>query len=233
MFNLKPLLAMALLFGTFFTKAQSTSAKIEIDSSKNELEELVIPPLDSLFKWAEINSALIKQQEALMEKTDADTRRVKKQWMNAIKFSANIRVGSYGNNTIDQVETGYSYGPFVTFSIYELASNKNLVNVYKAEEKVALFKREQAVFDLKNYITMLYNNLQTHKTILKIRSEALYASYVHVKMAEKEFAEGTITLGELSRVTEIHTKSQTDIELTINDLRTCYMQLEQICNKKF
>lgn len=196
-------------------------------------DELVIPPLDSLYKWAVINSALVKQQEALMEKTNADTRRVKKQWMNSIKFSGNIRAGNYGNSTINQVETGYSYGPYITFSLYELASNKNLVDVFKAEEKVAAYKKEQAVFDLNRYVNILYNNLTTHKNILKIRSEALNTAYVHVKMAEKEFSEGAISLAELSRVTEIYTKAQTEIELTINDLKTNYMQLEQICGKTF
>jgi len=229
MFNLKISILILCLFFGLKASAQSDSALVQPKLS----DELVIPPLDSLYKWAELNSALIKQQEALMEKTNADTRRVKKQWMNAIKFSGNIRAGNYGNNIINQVETGYSYGPYVTFLLYELASNKNLVDVFKAEEKVAAFKKDQAVFDLKRYVAILYNNLNAQKNILKIRSEALNTSYVHVKMAEKEFSEGAISLAELSRVTEIYSKSQTDIELTINDLKNYYMQLEQICGKTF
>jgi outer membrane protein TolC len=229
MFNLKISILILCLFFGLKASAQSDSAFVQPKLS----DELVIPPLDSLYKWAELNSALIKQQEALMEKTNADTRRVKKQWMNAIKFSGNIRAGNYGNNIINQVETGYSYGPNITFSLYELASNKNLVDVFKAEEKVAAFKKDQAVFDLKRYVAILYNNLNTQKNILKIRSEALNTAYVHVKMAEKEFSEGAISLAELSRVTEIYSKSQTDIELTINDLKNYYMQLEQICGKTF
>ena len=229
MFNFKTGLLLIVVLFFFEASAQVDSSSLRT----NKTDELSMPPLDSLYKWAELNSALIKQQEALMEKTNADTRRVKKQWMNAIKFSGNIRAGNYGNNIINQVETGYSYGPFVTFSLYEIASNKNLVDVFKAEEKVAGYKRDQALFDLNRYVTILYNNLNAQKNILKIRSEALNTAFVHVKMAEKEFSEGAISLGELSRVTEIYTKTQTDIELTINDLKTYYMQLEQICGKTF
>jgi len=229
MFKLKTCLVFVSVLLFFQGTAQNDSSSYIM--SKND--ELVIPPLDSLYKWAALNSALVKQQEALMEKTNADTRRVKKQWMNAIKFGGNLRAGNYGNNIINQVETGYSYGPYITFSLYEIASNKNLVDVFKAEEKVAAFKKDQALFDLNRYVTILYNNLQTQKNILKIRSEALNTAYVHVKMAEKEFSEGAISLAELSRVTEIYSRSQTDTELTINDLRTYYMQLEQICGKSF
>jgi outer membrane protein TolC len=229
MYKLKNSFVVILILICFHAGAQ-----VNADSLKtNAPDELIIPPLDSLYKWAESNSSLIKQQEALMEKTNADTRRVKKQWMNSIKFSGNLRSGNYGNSIINQVETGYSYGPNVTFSLYEIVSNKNLVDIFKAEEKMASYKRDQALFDLNRYVTILYNNLHTQKNILKIRSEALNASYVHVKMAEKEFSEGAISLAELSRVTEIYTKSQTDIELTINDLKTYYMQLEQICGKSF
>jgi hypothetical protein len=47
-------------------------------------------------------------------------------------------------------------------------------------------------------------------------------------MAEKEFSEGSVEIGELSRVVEIYTKAQVDYELVINDLKNYYMELEQL-----
>jgi hypothetical protein len=52
-------------------------------------------------------------------------------------------------------------------------------------------------------------------------------------MAEKEFNEGSIQLGELSRVSEIYTKTRADREVTLNDLKNYYMQLQQFCGIKF
>lgn len=203
------------------------------DSIIIDKNDLIVPPLDSLYKWAEAYSFQIKMQEALIEKSVADTKRVQKQWLNAFKLNANFRTGNYGNTTINQVETGYSYGPTLSFSIFEIASQNNLVDVYQAEEKVASMKRMEIIFELRKIVTILNNNIYAQKAILKIRSEAMNAAYVHMKMAEKEFNEGAISIGELSRVSEIYSKAQADLEFTLNDLKNYYMQLEQFCGKSF
>ncbi len=191
-------------------------------------DSIFIPPLDSLFKWAEEISFQIKERDALVQKTQADTKRVKKQWMNAIKIGGTVNSAN-NPNLVNQVETGFTYGPYVSFSLYELASNKNLVDVFKAEQQVAVYKREQIVFETRKHVRILYNSLISKKRILKIKSEGVNAAFVHVLMAEKEFKHGAIQLGELSRVTEIYTKSQTEFEVTLNELRTTYELLQQIC----
>ncbi len=224
------LLYIALLL-PFATLAKPDS--LSTNTQASPIDELIIPPLDSLYKWSEENSASLRMQDALIEKTSADTRRVKKQWLDAFKLNGNIKSGSYGNAVINQVETGYSYGPGISFSLYEIASRRNLVDVYKSEEKIANAKKEEAQFELRRIVTLLHNNARTQKNILKIKSDAVNAAFVHEKMAEKEFQQGAITLGELSRVSEIYTKAQTELELTINDLKNYYMQLEQICGRSF
>ncbi len=213
--------------------AQGQSNDVQAIMSPATGNSLFIPRLDSLYQWAEETSASLKIQDALIEKTGADTKRIKKQWLDAFKFNANMRGGSYGNAVVNQVETGYSFGPSVTFSFYELASRKHLVDVYRAEEKVAGYKKEEAMFELRKWVAILYTNICTQKNILKIKSDALNAAYMHVKMTEKQFNQGAVELGELSRVEEIYTKAQTEQELTINDLRNYYMQLEQLCGRSF
>ena len=232
---MKKLLFIFIIIYSSFSFAQNDTINRIKDNSINKSieDELPVPSLDSLFKWAEEYSPTLKQSDALIEKTGADTKRVKKNWMEAIKFSANLSKGSYGNSVINQLETGYSFGPFIQFSLYNLASNHNLVNVYKAEEKVAFYKKEESKLELHNTIIILYNNVQSQKNIFKIKTEAVNAAYIHQKMAEKEFNNGAIAIGELSRVTEIYTKAQTDAEITINDLKNNYLQLQQICNKIF
>ena len=91
----------------------------------------------------------------------------------------------------------------------------------------------ELLFELRKIVTILHNNIYAQKAILKIRSEAMNAAYVHVKMAEKEFNEGAVSIGEISRVWEIYSKAQADLEFTLNDLRNYYMQLEQFCGKSF
>ena len=60
-------------FSTAF--AQTSLPSLVDDVKKPTIEEvdlLSIPPLDSLYKWAEQTSFIIKQQDALIEKTEAD-----------------------------------------------------------------------------------------------------------------------------------------------------------------
>ena len=191
-------------FSTAF--AQTSLPSLVDDVKKPTIEEvdlLSIPPLDSLYKWAEQTSFIIKQQDALIEKTEADTRRVKKQWLSALQVSANIRGGTYGNAVVNQMETGYTYGPILTISLYDIVSHNDQVEIFKAEEKVAGFKREEIVFETNKVVAILYNSVQAQKKILKIKSESVNSAYIHVKMAEREFAQGSVEVGELSRVPEI------------------------------
>jgi outer membrane protein TolC len=230
----RSLFCLFLCFGYCFQSvAQGLSNAAQNAPLPTQQDDLYLPVLDSLYQWAEETSFSMKIQDALIDKTGADTKRIKKQWLDAFKFSANLRGGSYGNAVVNQVETGYSFGPSVSFSLYELSSRKNLVAVYRAEEKVAVYKKEEVRFELRKWVAILYTNISSQKNILKIKSEALNAAYVHMKMAEKQFNQGAVELGELSRVEEIYAKAQTEQELTIQDLRNYYMQLEQLCGRSF
>lgn len=232
---MKNLLTAILILLASLAEAQNRDEINSMDTAGPSVNEemLNIPPIDSLFKWAAANSYQVKQQEALMEKNAADTRRVKKKWMDVVKVNANARAGNYGNSTINQVETGYSFGPFISFSFYELFSQKDLVAVYKAEEKVSSWKKEEILLETNKMIIYFYNQLQSQKEMLKVWNDGLNAAYVHLKMAEKEFNEGAVAIGELSRVTEIYTKAQTDKIRTLSEMKTTYMQLQQICGKNF
>jgi outer membrane protein TolC len=188
---------------------------------------LTLPPLDTLYSWADQYNPAIQFQNAVVERADQDIRRVGKQWLDALKLGGNLRVGSYGNTTINQIETGYTYGPSISFSLYEIVSRPNQMKIAKYDKKAAGSKRDEATLELHKYIRQLYNNILLQQSLLKIKSEALNTSYMHLKMAEKEFSEGAITLAELSRVNEIYTGSQIQFEMNVNDLKNLVMELEQ------
>jgi len=122
--------------------------------------------------------------------------------------------------------TGYASGITISFSLYQLLGQKNNMQVFNAERKVSEYKKDEIEMDVEKLVTMLYNNAQAQKAILKIRSEGSYSAYTHMDMAEKEFKEGGIEVGELSRVTEIYTKALVDYQLAVNDLKNYYQELE-------
>jgi len=195
-------------------------------STDSTSSDLVIPPLDTLYKWAEVNSPVLKGQDALIQKTVDDQKRIKKILLDAVKLNSGVQYGNYGDPTINKLSTGYSSGVSIQFSLYQIASYKNMINVYGDEKHVAEFKRDELVMALRKAIFLAYNNIMTQKNILRIRSEATYAAYSHMNMAEKEFNEGSVAISELSRVTEIYTKAQVDYEEALHDLKNNYMDLE-------
>jgi len=215
------LLAVIICTGTQAQVADSTALTVDTTFAGIQL-----PPLDTLIAWAELNSPMLKQQDALIEKTTSDSKRIKKILLDAIKLNANFQNGNFGDPTANKLLTGYSAGASLQFSLYQLFGYKNQVAVYNAEKKVSQFKREEVQMDLRKLVTMLYNAVLSQNNILKIRSEGTYAAFTHTKMAEKQFAVGGIEVGELSRVTEIYTKAQVEYEVTVNDLKNAYMQLE-------
>ncbi len=216
------------LFILTFILLSITSVSTKAVEIKAESNVIQLPTLDSLYKWAEQNNPTINFHNAVIERNIADEGRISKQWTDAIKFSGYMRVGSYGNTVINQVETGYSYGPSISLSLYEIMSHSNQMKVYKGETKAAGYKRDEAILELHKYIRLVYNSIILQQTLLKIKSEALNTSYVHLKLAEKEFNESVITLSELSRVNEIYTKSEIEYEMNVNDLKNAYMELQQV-----
>lgn len=222
--QIKFLLAAVIIFTCASLQAQVVdSTAVSADTIFSGIE---LPPLDTLIEWANKNSPMLKQQDALIDKTTADTKRIKKILLDAIKVNASFQNGNFGDPTVNKLLTGYSAGASLQFSLYQLFGYKNQVNVYKAESKVAFYKKEEVAMDIRKLITILYNSVLSQNNILKIRSEGNYAAFTHTKMAEKQFSVGGIEVGELSRVTEIYTKAQVDYELTVNDLKNSYMELE-------
>ncbi len=209
---------------TYTLAADTTSA----DSSSSDL---IIPPLDSLYKWAQVYSPILKGQDALIQKTVDDQKRIKKILLDAVKLNTGVQYGNYGDPTINKLSTGYNSGVSIQFSLYQLASYKDMVNVYGDEKKVAVYKKDELIMALRKAIFLAYNNITTQKNILKIRSEATYAAYSHMNMAEKEFNEGSVAISELSRVTEIYTKAQVEYEESLHDLKDNYMDLEQMVGR--
>ena len=218
------LLLSSIIFSCATMKAQVNDSIVAIFDTNSVGIEL--PPLDTLIEWANKNSPMLKQQDALIDKTTADTKRIKKILLDAIKVNATFQNGNFGDPVANKLMTGYSAGASMQFSLYQIFGYKNQVDVYKAESKVAFYKKEEVSLDLKKLVTILYNSVLVQNNILKIRSEGNYAAFTHTKMAEKQFSVGGIEVGELSRVTEIYTKAQVDYELTVNDLKNSYMELE-------
>jgi outer membrane protein TolC len=221
-------LIVIFLFSIFFVLCRESKASGSDSIPKTAYNENIIalPPLDTLIALAQAHSPLLGEGDALIEKNTADIKRVKKLLWDAVKLNTGIQYGNYYNPLVSALSTGYYVGGSLQFSLYQLFSYKNTVQVYSAEKKVSMHHQDQDAQDLAALVTQLYIYIQGQTALLKIRSEGSYSAFSHMKMAEKEFNEGSIEVSELSRVTEIYTKAQADYINCVTDLKNYYQHLE-------
>ena len=94
-------------------------------------------------------------------------------------------------------------------------------------------KRDQAIEELKQVVIQLYYTLLYYSNLLSIRSEAKASAINQYSIGEKEFKEGAIVIGELSRLKSIEVNARADYEEAKREFSTAYYQMEPLVGVPF
>ena len=78
-----------------------------------------------------------------------------------------------------------------------------------------------------------YNDVLLKQRLLIIKSKYLETSKINMQMAEKGFMNGTISVDDYSRVSEIASNTEADFETTKMEFMTAYMLLEETTGMRF
>lgn len=203
--------------------------------------DLRIPPLDTLVAIAMRTSPMIKSQEALMRKNAYMIKSEKRQWSDAI--ATDITAGMGNQSLLVQQPTGeitnfnnfnngYRVGATMRISLYDLFGRKNEVGMAVSEFEESRHRKDMIARNLTTEVTDLYYSLVASQNILKIKSEAKYATSLNRSMAEKEFNEANIPVAELSRIIEISSKAATEYELAKQEFYRNIKVLENLVGTK-
>lgn len=186
-----------------------------------------LPPLDTLISIALRNSPMLKMQESMIQKNAYLIKNERAQWTDGI--STDI-TGGFGNQSLlvqqptgeitnfNNFNNGYRAGATLRVSIYDLFGRKNQVGMAINEYEASRHKKEVLAREINAEVTSLYFILIASQNILKIKSEAKYATSLNRAMAEKEFNEANIPVAELSRIIEISSKAATEYEIAKQEM---------------
>jgi outer membrane protein TolC len=245
------LLFPAIIFGQLQENDQETDldvnkpSEIQFNPLVDNIQEK-LPPLEVLIDSAIKNAPKIRMREAEISLAQFNLKVYKWSWTRNLGLVSNL---SYGNNyNFSTSETSsstpteflssssstiFSVGFNMRFPLFELINYKNAINIGKREIETKMLMREEMIRETKQDVILVYQDLLLHQDLLKVKNEAQITSAIQVKMAEKEFLNGKISIAELSRLTESHSMSLYNYKKDRMLFYRQYLILEQMVGMKF
>jgi len=244
------LLLMIGLPGLALSQSQQDSVQpVKPNLSFNPLVDNIqdkLPPLEVLIDSAIKNAPLIRMEDAeislaryrLKEYKIGLTRNFgvtsNFKWGNNYAYSRSETAGgipseflSFGNQTF------FDVGVYLKLPVFDIVNHKNSVNQGKREVESHLIRKEQMIKQTTQDVIFTYQNLLLHQDLLKVKNEAQVTSTLQVKMAEKEFLNGKVSISELARVTQTHSANLYSYKQDRMLFYRQYLLLEQLVGMKF
>jgi outer membrane protein TolC len=223
------------------TGAERKSAPVLLDEQK-ELQQQMIP-LDSILELAVSNSPSVKFQNDLIESAKSQLEFTKKLWTNNVVGFVNYSAGNQsivsadnqtpGALSTSNVTSGLRVGVQLNLPLYELVGRKSRIKIYKHDLNSTINKKDESIQELKKEVILQYYNLLYSSNLLTIRSESKQSTISEYAIAEKQFRDGIIDIGELSRLKTIEVNARADYEEAKRQFSTYYNQFEVLVGVPF
>ncbi len=241
--NMKYIFTLVSYFLLVCMQTFELQAQTNIDISQfsiSDYKKINLPPLDILFENARKNPiyelAKIKEQIE-----NNNLLKEKKAWLNYLSIRGSFQYGMFGNestytdiytpvffNYSTAAQNSYSVGAGISIPIDHLFDLRGRVKRQKLLVKSASLEKDLKYEEIKKEIIMLYSNTLSQLNVLKLRSESLVITNTNYEIAEKNFANGTIDLNELSIEKQRQTMSLEQFENTKAELTKNLLILEII-----
>lgn len=227
------------------SSAQGTSPDEEFNPIVDDITKR-IPSLEALVDSAVANSPYLKFRDAEIEVANYKYLNERSQLLRNIGFSVETRYGMLNNYSenysgIVSVPVGgtlsnqfqYGAGAYIKIPLYDLTNRKNTNKLAKKEIEQAINHRNELIHEIKRDVIVQYNDLILRQKLLKIGSDNMLTSEMQLKMAEKQFMNGSLPLGEMSRMMDINARARMEFEEQKTAFITAYQLLEITVGLKF
>ncbi len=213
----------------------NAQAKKDIKPTVKEL-----PTLEKVLDYAEHNSHLVKEQDALSQHYEQSVKVAQKLWMDKVFVDMGGQRSNNGailnvNNSIStsefnslsfQTMNSFRLGLTVRVSLYDIMARKDLVKQAQYRQAASEQHSKFLSQDVKFRITDIYKDAQLAYKLLSIKAEKKYALFLQKEMAEKEFQQGQLHISELGRITELASNAFAEFEQASTTYEKLYYQLE-------
>jgi outer membrane protein TolC len=208
--------------------------------------ESMLPPLETIIDSAIANNPEIKFRDLqiIVNKYKLSTER--NLWTRDIGVQTDVRYGTFNNFSTNTSEgqspsniatlssqLNYGVGAYIKLPFFDFVNRKNQVQMATTEVKQAESFAQTQRNELRQMVIKQYNDLIVKHRVLKIKSKYAETSKINMQMVEQEFTNGIISVSEYSRISEIVTRTEIDLENSRMEFLTAYMILEEITGIRF
>lgn len=123
---------------------------------------------------------------------------------------------------------GYRFGVNIQFLLGEIYGRKSKLKSLQAEIETAKQKRAEALIELKRKVIADYYNLIANQKLVKIKQADAESASITVSIAEYEMKRGKIMPSDLSRLKNIQSIADVNLELSRRDYMISYNQFETL-----
>lgn len=205
-----------------------------------------LPPLEVLIDSAVKNAPTIRMEEAEISISRFMLKEYRRAWTSNMGVSSNFKWGNRYQYTTSETlggvpseflstgnQTFFDIGVYLKLPLFVVLNQKNSINQGKREIEKHIIRREEMVKEITQEVIFTYQYLLLHQDLLKIKNEAQVTSKLQVKMAEKEFLNGKISIAELARLTQNHSTNVYNFKKDRALFYRQYLILEQLVGMKF
>ncbi len=240
--NLKGMKKYIVLILALFVIVNKTYAQ---DKSIEDLLNLRLPPLDSLFEGAR-RSPMIEFYEYRNEIQELELKTERRNWLQYFSIGATYQYGVVGMNSFTEFGASYPivyqssggnqiwYNANASFRLPldNLFDRRNRIKIQQLKIKETQKEKELWYDDQKSKIVQSYFRAQEILTNLKLYTEMATMANAQYEAAQKDFIMGTISLQALSVAKNAQVLSITQLEQYKTTLTSSIVQLEILSNTK-
>ncbi|MEI8112102.1 MAG: TolC family protein [Bacteroidia bacterium] len=208
--------------------------------------ETMLPPLETIIDSAIANNPFVRFREMDIKVNEHKLQTDKIVWTKDLGVQTDIRYGTFNNFSTNTAEGqtpatlaslssqfNYGVGAYLKVPIYDFVNRKNQINQSKAEIEKAISMAEVQRNEVRQLVIRQYNDVILKQRLLRNKSKYIETARVNMLMAEKEFQNGVIPLGEYTRISDIASRAESELESAKSDFTTAYMILEELVGIKF
>ena len=207
---------------------------------------LRLPSLQTLIDSALVHDPYVRFRSIQSGVNHSKLKTMQRKWTNNLGVQADVRYGTFDNFSTNTQEgqvpymyatatsqTHFGVGAYIKFPVVDVVDRRNQVHMAKLEIEQAESMAEEQKKEVRARVIQQYNQLIEKQNLIRIQSRYVEMSRVNMQMAEKEFTNGTISIAEFARVSEIATQSETEFESIRMEFKTSYMLLEETTGMEF
>ena len=236
------LLLIILIGNSLATSAQTSNA---FDPMKDDISDK-LPVLQVLIDSAIINNPYVKFRDQQIIINECKLRAKKVEWTRNLGVQVNVGYGNFYNYSTNsaggvdpppfatnRIETKYNGTLYLNMPLYTLADRRNQLKLAQTEIEQANSMAEEQRLETRQLVIRQYNDVILSQRILRIKAKYMETARINMQMVEKEFSNGVVSVTELTRITEIVSRSESDYENARTDFLTAYLILEELTGIKF